>query len=720
MNALLRVATALASALLLAASASHSNPSCSAAGASFEQATAGRTEYAFVSPGHVVEAEGIVWSGVQGEALSLLGSEQGCFHAGLVDGPYDDTSVYECNPTHCPAGGCPTPCLAYHTAACTAPESSGGQIFEDFECAHYGDGISRERASGDIVLRRVHLHDLNDDAVEDDYGLSNTRVFDSLIDGVHIAFGDRQRSSQNNDATGTEWEVRHSLIRIRPNQNSYKQRPGFGGFWKADTNPSHQHRYRVTSNVFVAQGQKQGGILFPVVGYVDECADNVLVWAGPISGSGGWQESLADQSEFADGLTDGERLAALNAAFPGCFRVVLKPETQSEAEFLASPLAELGGRSWHQLVAEWGGANAAPGVLITAPADGTTVAEGNAVGLAASASDAEDGDLSAAIVWTSSLAGPLGFGASLTLMDLWIGTHLVTASVADSGGRTSSASVTLTVEDPNAAPGVLITAPADGTTVATGAAVGFAASASDAEDGDLSTSIVWSSSLVGPLGSGASLTLRNLSAGTHVVTASVSDSGGRTSNASVTLTVEAPNTAPGVLITAPANGTIVNAGAAVGFTASASDAEDGDLSTSIVWSSSPAGPLGSGASLTLTNLSAGTHVVTASVTDSGGLASSASVTLTVNATPLVTISSPQNNLSIAPGAPITFVASASDLEDGSLSATVIWTSNKEGVLGTGATLTKALRVRATHVITASVTDSDGAVGRAQIQIRVKR
>ena len=48
-------------------------------------------------------------------------------------------------------------------------------------------------------------------------------------------------------------------------------------------------------------------------------------------------KSLADQDDFGDGLSDGERLTALNAAFPDCFRVVLKPEGQTEAEFLALP-----------------------------------------------------------------------------------------------------------------------------------------------------------------------------------------------------------------------------------------------------------------------------------------------------------------------------------------------------------------------------------------------
>ncbi|MGH7289327.1 MAG: hypothetical protein ACREI8_15055, partial [Myxococcota bacterium] len=221
---------------LLAQDAGHgsgplSSSSCADAGSTFEQATADETEYAFGSPGHVVEAEGVAWLGIEGEALDLVGSAAGCWTGGVAIGPYDDASVYECNRTHCPSGGCPSPCLAYHTTACMAPESSGGQVIEDFECAHYGDGISRELESGDLVLRRAHLHDLNDDAVEDDYGLSNTRVFDTLIDGAHVAFGDRQRSSENNDATGTEWEVRESLIRVRGNQNPYKRRPGHGGIW---------------------------------------------------------------------------------------------------------------------------------------------------------------------------------------------------------------------------------------------------------------------------------------------------------------------------------------------------------------------------------------------------------------------------------------------------------------------------------------------------------
>jgi hypothetical protein len=532
---------ALVSATLLARDAGHATApswtSCEDAGVSFEQATTARTDYLFDAPGHVVEAEGVAWLGIEGHALELMGSARGCWVGGLVDGPYDDRSVYECTRAHCPPEGCPTPCLAYHTTACSAPESSGGQGIEDLECAHYGDGISRERTSGDVVLRRVHLRDLNDDAVEDDYGLSNTRVLGSLIDGVHCAFGDRQRSSQDNDATGTEWEVRDTLVRVRPNANPYKQRPGHGGFWKGDHDPRHQHRYRLTNNVFVAQDVKQSGLLFPVVGWVDECAGNVLLWAGQLAGAGGLQEALADQRDFADGLSDGERLAALNAAFPGCFGLVTKPEDQSEEAFLATPFAELGGKSWRQLVAEWGTTNAAPSVVISAPPDGSVAAPGNAVAFAASASDAEDGDLSAAIAWRSSLTGPLGSGPSLTLDDLAPGTHLVTAAVTDSGGRSDGDSVSVTIADPNTAPLVVITSPPNGLSVKAGTQVSFAGSAADAEDGDLSASLVWTASKDGPLGTGASLTAALRTKGSQLISASATDSRGVSAQAQVQVRV---------------------------------------------------------------------------------------------------------------------------------------------------------------------------------------
>nr|NIR37415.1 hypothetical protein [Actinomycetota bacterium] len=89
--------------------------------------------------------------------------------------------------------------------------------------------------------------------------------------------------------------------------------------------------------------------------------------------------------------------------------------------------------------------NALPTVTITAPADGTSGVEGDPVTFSGTASDVEDGDLTSALSWSSSLDGVIGSGASFTTSALSPGTHTVTASVTDSGGLEASDAVAVTV-----------------------------------------------------------------------------------------------------------------------------------------------------------------------------------------------------------------------------------------------------------------------------------
>ncbi len=90
------------------------------------------------------------------------------------------------------------------------------------------------------------------------------------------------------------------------------------------------------------------------------------------------------------------------------------------------------------------------------------------------------------------------------------------------------------------------------------------------------------------------------------------------------------NTAPTVTITAPADGSSFDEGTSVTFSGFASDAEDGDLTSSLVWNSDLDGQIGTGGSFSTSTLSVGTHTITASVTDSGGLSGSDSITVTIN------------------------------------------------------------------------------------------
>ena len=77
--------------------------------------------------------------------------------------------------------------------------------------------------------------------------------------------------------------------------------------------------------------------------------------------------------------------------------------------------------------------NTAPTLAISSPANNSSFTVGDSITFTASASDAEDGNLSGSIVWK--LNGSVLYnGASFTKSDLPVGTH-TQASVVDSGGR---------------------------------------------------------------------------------------------------------------------------------------------------------------------------------------------------------------------------------------------------------------------------------------------
>ena len=91
------------------------------------------------------------------------------------------------------------------------------------------------------------------------------------------------------------------------------------------------------------------------------------------------------------------------------------------------------------------GCNAAPSVSITSPADGSSATAGDSVSFAGTASDPEDGNLTAGLSWSSSLDGAIGSGGSFSTSSLSVGNHTITASVTDSGSQSGSDSIALTI-----------------------------------------------------------------------------------------------------------------------------------------------------------------------------------------------------------------------------------------------------------------------------------
>ncbi|WP_461442523.1 HYR domain-containing protein [Maribacter sp.] len=91
----------------------------------------------------------------------------------------------------------------------------------------------------------------------------------------------------------------------------------------------------------------------------------------------------------------------------------------------------------------------------------------------------------------------------------------------------------------NTAPVVTIETPADGIALTTGTTLNFSGTANDFQDGDLSSTIVWTSDIDGQLGVGADITAALSTIGTHIITAETTDSDASplTGTATVTLVV---------------------------------------------------------------------------------------------------------------------------------------------------------------------------------------
>jgi hypothetical protein len=273
---------------------------------------------------------------------------------------------------------------------------------------------------------------------------------------------------------------------------------------------------------------------------------------------------------------------------------------------------------------------------------------------------------------------------------------------------------------------VAITAPSAGATFATGASISFQGLGTDVEDVTLSgAALVWKSSLDGQIGTGTNFSRNDLSTGSHRVTLTGTDSDDLSDSTTVSISVlEDTNQAPTATISSPSSGASFDAGEAVGFSGSASDPEDGALTGgALVWTSSRDGQIGTGTSFSKADLSVGNHTIRLIATDSDGAKDTASVSIAVatRPDPTVTITSPANGSTHEQGASVSFTGSATDAEGNSLTGTaLVWTSSRDGQIGTGVSFTKSNLSVGAHTITLTATDGQGQSGTAHVSITIDK
>ena len=370
--------------------------------------------------------------------------------------------------------------------------------------------------------------------------------------------------------------------------------------------------------------------------------------------------------------------------------------------------------------------NRAPQVTLSNPWDSTSVNPSVPVFFLATGEDFEEGVLpTERFYWQSSRDGYFGQGSVLEYADLSLGPHTITVVGVDSHGAAGADSIRFFVDpaSANTAPIVSIVYPADGSDFALGTPVLLSGAAADPEEGQVPTErLSWYSSLDGMLGSGDYMLREDLSEGEHTLRLLALDSKGLVGSAEVTIQVVlGGNISPSVQINNPADGASFALGAAVTFTGTASDPEEGVLTGSALsWVSSIDGVLGSGSSLNVDQLSPGRHRILFQAVDSRGAASADSITIALSNPPVVAITSPVEGESFPIGAPVTFNGSANDPEEGVLPAeSLVWRSSLVGQpIGMGASFTVNNLGTGTHRITLTATDRTGVSDSAAVTIHV--
>jgi glucose/arabinose dehydrogenase len=417
-------------------------------------------------------------------------------------------------------------------------------------------------------------------------------------------------------------------------------------------------------------------------------------------------------------------------------------------------------------------ANTPPTISITAPANNLIVEQGQSVTFSATASDAETGNLSASVIWTSNLDGQLGTGASLATSALSVGNHLITARVSDTGSPALQASANINVAVLVTSgggsvpfPGALVVRLESDAGVATAGTTvsGWA----DQSGRGNSLAAAGNPQLAGGLTPSGRAALRFDGVGdklerVHAVQPLsglpvgnadrtmfmvVRYPGGSSAWAGAAYGTGAANQAFGLLAKHPSGQLVLHGwGAGNDLVSNEQGMGAGWLVQSGVLASGTAVLFKDGAQIAqfshnyntvLSKLVIGEEIkglgfmvmdVAAVLVYNRALtpAERASVDTYLrrkyfdrNQPPAVAITAPAANLTVDQGQSVTFTATASDPEDGNLGTAVRWASNLAGTLGEGASVTTTALGPGTHVVTASVTDSGGQQVSASVTLTVR-
>ena len=362
--------------------------------------------------------------------------------------------------------------------------------------------------------------------------------------------------------------------------------------------------------------------------------------------------------------------------------------------------------------------NEPPSIEITSPLSGQIFTNGDFINFSANVTDENWGVKS--VTWSDQNntfeRSIKDFGSNNLLP---VGDHILTLTAEDFRGAIASKQVAITIL--NNPPEITLQSSAKNR-YEFGELFEIATEVSDFEDGKLTgLNLQWMFVDGGIAGYDTLYQSRELAAGNYQIFLIATDSNGAsTYSDTVSITVDTEKLPPTIDILSPVTFSTFDDQESITLHAQAQN-QFGNPLPGVEWSSNIDGNIFNQGLFNTSNLSVGTHELTASITDVNGFSANKTVSITVYPSALrVNITKPFSGSKYSDGETVELVGSALSLGNPAFEIQSFeWLSDIDGVIGATSSIETETLSIGMHQIMLIVTDQFGARGEASIEIEIE-
>jgi hypothetical protein len=236
-------------------------------------------EYHVIEPANtVIDASTAKWSGASGGLrtwpITIDGPGPVCWYGGTFDGDWDDSDpaiTWE-NPYH-------------HSGGITI--RAPGMLVEGLRIDNQGDGVNVDKGGTNFDLRGIHLSNIHDDCIQDDY-LYSGKIEDSFLESCYVGFSAAWTNLPAGTGIGNVLQIDNTLEHSSCSVPYYTRADScyglwFKGWYETDIGPN-----LILRNDIFRFDQISGQMSFSEAQYTVPnnakflaCSNNIIVWTGP-------------------------------------------------------------------------------------------------------------------------------------------------------------------------------------------------------------------------------------------------------------------------------------------------------------------------------------------------------------------------------------------------------------------------------------------------------